>query len=504
MLDPVKLGYKANTFSQEEKKDLSAVHFTFGHSHHDPKIFQTTAMQSFGAFDRDAYRDAQPTSLKQDPRKSNLKLTMEGSAGSHASAWVSSASREFCHKPISAATLEAERIKAKAAKKDLQQTAVVFGNASRDYHTTNRLHKPEAGKSYRPEMVVKDLRSTNWTMGSHAVDYRSEYGAACAKAPQCQSLLQRERIGHTIKLPHEQNPKSKNKNDRHGLCSVVLGNSKGKYRTHAADSFVEHPYTKDFAVEQEKVRKQKIGLQMSSIVYGKDKDDWQKSSQMYDPAAHPGITRADMCAVVVDGERLRKANFDLGNDKVFYVTEASEHMFGPGKAQQLSSARAMNDPAAAKARAKALRKSNVQMGLNKDTHVSEAQRNFVLPGKDAYDTIGYAETLGKELRRSNITFDHPDKSYSTSASDLFSKHRNEKYALDNRSRGRKENERQLRKSNFTLGNDVLDYKSVQANDFTSKKPQPGKSLQDLKSQLQKSNFNLGHDALTYERSSIGH
>lgn len=70
--------------------------------------------------------------------------------------------------------------------------------------------------------------------------------------------------------------------------------------------------------------------------------------------------------------------------------------------------------------------------------------------------------------------------------------------------GRKDVARDIRKSNFKLGNDVLDYKSVQAKDFTTKKAEAMVSFKVLKAQLQKSNYVLGHDRLTYERSSIGH
>ena len=144
---------------------------------------------------------------------------MDGAAGQMS--WTSTASREFCHKPISANALELrrqERIRAKAAKKgacpralaftskrtyplwealflclfvfvfnnnagparprplyaDLVQTSVVFGNNVQKYETTNRMQRPQANGHYRPELVVKDLRSTNWTMGSHKLEYNSE------------------------------------------------------------------------------------------------------------------------------------------------------------------------------------------------------------------------------------------------------------------------------------------------------------------------------------------
>ena len=69
------------------------------------------------------------------------------------------------------------------------------------------------------------------------------------------------------------------------------------------------------------------------------------------------------------------------------------------------------------------------MGRNQDPMVSEAQRRFVAPSSKSYGALGYSQTLGKQLRQSNITFDHPDKEYATCASDLFSKHRDEKYTF---------------------------------------------------------------------------
>eukprot|EP00940_MAST-03C_sp_MAST-3C-sp2_P001112 g1112.t1 len=471
--DPVKLGFKANKFSVEQKKDLRAVHFVLG-NYEDPNIFKSSAKRAFINFDKSSVeRKNEERGEIIDNRKSNVKLTMEGNPTS--SSWISNSAAEYKAKPVDADTLQMERVRAKEAKKGLQKTSVVLGYVPNDYETTNLLERPDDNVNYRSELIAKDLRSTNWKTGDDVVSYKSEYAVACENVPTCKPLSSRIGIGRTVLPPHKR-VKSKDPavNDPHRNCSIQLGsNGSMNYVSSASAAFVPHRLTEDRAKEAEKVRQQKVELQTSSVRLGIDNTSYEReSSKLYDPGQVPA-SASDLRAFAFDETRLRKAHFRFGYDRPEYVSEASARLCGPSRDDELSASRSQHDRHKAKRLLEELRKSNIRLGNDSSSKQSEANERFKSPPKTSYD--------------------------------LFSKHGAEKFkAAETVNHDHKHIERELRKSNFELGKDKVSYTSVHAKDYDRKDADPAVSFRELKVQLQKTNYVLGYEPRDYSRTSIGH
>ena len=215
----------------------------------------------------------------------------------------------------------------------------------------------------------------------------------------------------------------------------------------------------------------------------------------------------------------------MGSDKSNYLSEAKAKLFNANREAELKSQ--PQELSRASELLEELRKSNIVLGRDKEKMSSEMSSNYHTPSSESYvlsliflsdisirhphtnryGVVGFSDTLGKELRRSHIVLGRANtNTWSTDSNDLFSKNIEDKYkqSVGVSADDRKSVERMLRRTNYELGTDKLNYVTEGSEMFSKKKPEPAVSFKHLKAELQKRNYVLGYDKRDYGRTSIGH
>jgi hypothetical protein len=203
---------------------------------------------------------------------------------------------------------------------------------------------------------------------------------------------------------------------------------------------------------------------------------------------------------------LRATHLCLGSDGRHFESEAKSKLFNENREEELKSQ--PQELSRASELLEELRKSNITLGRDRGNNKSsESSANYRKPDASSYGVVGFSDTLGKELRRSHIVFGRPNtNTWSTDSNDLFSKNIEDKYeqSVGVSAEDRKSVERMLRRTNYALGTDKLNYVTEGSEKFSKKKPEPAVSFKQLKAELQRTNYVLGYVPRDYNRTSIGH
>ena len=445
MDDPTKMGGTRAQLDKQTLKDLQTCHFNLGN---DATNYESDQAAGYKLKDYEAYKQYEKEKemvKSKGPQRSNVYM---GSMAKDPGQFETTSTNDFHGRhPITSQQLNADLLE------DLRATHFKLGDVRPDYATTTSDLKTaegylkEGGKVVRQE--GRDLQRTHFMLGADALSYASEYdGNTGAVGDKRENFrLGPKGAGGADAAGGTKGGAGKNTKEANQKSSVMFGNVRTEYGT-ACDTAYEKTWGKDPAAVARAARPDDTGtkkaLQASHFEFGHDATDYQRTNALTDPRKRPGGFEAaalDEKAM----EELRKSHFKVGDDAPDYgTTQVDANLAATGDLKAY------------------VKEEQVHKAAT--SHITLQSRVDPIPSSTVQDTFtfnGFGEGVAafdcKALHQSHLSLGTAATDYTTTHGMPDTRDKLEETARSVRQLAADGVD--LRKTNYELGNERLDYRS---------------------------------------------
>eukprot|EP00750_Incisomonas_marina_P008931 INCI15742.1.p1 GENE.INCI15742.1~~INCI15742.1.p1 ORF type:complete len:1137 (+),score=246.29 INCI15742.1:59-3469(+) len=471
-------------------KSLRASNFKLGS---EAASYDTTAGQDF---------------TKQ--KNQNLRYELDMSKVRNSSIPIQDADQQMQYQSTAAAEYTKKSVdQATVAQKEggSQKTNFTMGFHKTDYSTVSKMPAPEPGVSYRhANRGAAANRQASWKTGSDAGTWETESGQSNKHAKEPVSLLESK---PDFVEQEKQRALAKASQDKRvhnpgHVSSVYIGvaSGKGSWDTEAGGEYTKKNNTAaEAARDREQVARMKHNVRKSNLQLTDNTATAYESTskaQLFNPDRDGAPVNARASLVVA----ANKTNFSLGVAKASYGTtsggdRSSTATGSDARTQELLRATKarVKEQAAINQGNRAKMKTNVYLagdGADVDPWRTNAVSSFAPPPPESYIADKAAAVSPSDdayLRRASMEHEKlidekPDMS------EFWKDHRPKQAQVN------------MRRANFSLGQDAIDYTSHAHNEFANHGSEHYKNAGTTKvPALRASNFTLGHDQTKWQSTT---